>query len=110
MTLWKEVYGDIAIQGKSPSFQIPIVLMFSNSISCMVKTLTFYVIVTQICTMSLKGLSTLVLKLHDLFFETYLILMRVENQKTTANSKVRVIEQICLIDPEASYHPVKFLG
>ena len=60
--------------------------------------------------MSLKGLSTLVLKLHDLFFETYLILMRVENQKTTANSKVRVIEQICLIDPEASYHPVKFLG
>ena len=31
-------------------------------------------------------------------FESYLVLMRVENQNATINNKVRVIRQICVLD------------
>ena len=46
-------------------------MKFSNNVSHMVKILTFYIIVTRIFTMSQKFLSTLVLKLHDIFCITY---------------------------------------
>ena len=32
-------------------------------------------------------------------FESYMILMRVGNQETTINNKVRAIEQILLLNP-----------
>ena len=43
------------------------------NVSYMVKILTFYMIITQIFTMSQKGLLTLVLKLHNVFsmIDTY---------------------------------------
>ena len=32
-------------------------------------------------------------------FESYMILMRIRNQKTTINNKVRAVEQIFVLDP-----------
>ena len=43
----------------------------------------------------MKRLLTLVLKLHEL----YMILVKAGNQKITINNKVRVIEQIFVLDP-----------
>ena len=52
---------------------------------------------TRIFTFSWKGLLTLVLKLHDLFwaiYDTYVV----GNQETTIKNKVRAIEHIFVID------------
>ena len=59
-------------------------MKFSNNVSYRVKT-------------SWKGLLTLVIKLHDLFwmYDTY----EGGNQKTTIIIKVRAIKQIFVIDP-----------
>ena len=46
----------------------------------------------------IKWLLILVLKLH-IFFELYMILMSVRNQKTTINNKIRATEQIFVLGP-----------
>ena len=64
----------------------------------MVKILTFYIITTRTVAMSLKGLFTLLLKQHDLFFELYMILMRLRNQKAAINNKFSTKEQLCVLN------------
>ena len=52
---------------------------------------------TRIFTMSWKGWLTLVLKLHDLFWIIYDMI--VGNQKETINNKIRAIEKMFVLDP-----------
>ena len=49
---------------------------------------------TQLFIMALKGLLNCAIS-----FESYMILMRIENQKTTINNKVRATEQKFVLDP-----------
>ena len=67
-----------------------------STVSYMVKTLAFYIIMVRIFTMSEKGLLTSVLKC-TISFESHKILMRFGNQKATNN--VRVVEHLCVLDP-----------
>ena len=69
-------------------------MTFSNNVSFIVKMSTFYIIMTQLFIMALKGLLN-----YTISFESYVILMRIENQKTTINNKVRATEQKFVLDP-----------
>ena len=39
------------------------------------------------------------MSMYKISFESFMILTRVRNQKTTINNKIRAIEQIFVLDP-----------